>query len=64
VVLSEDEDEDIRLQNERSDITDPAEFKDRFGFAPIEDRQLQAAIDVLSGVQAFDARSGADVSAK
>jgi carboxyl-terminal processing protease len=64
VVLSSDEDEDIRLQNERSDITDPAEFKDRFGFAPIEDRQLQAAIDVLSGVQAFDARSGADVSAK
>ncbi len=42
VVLSADDDEKIRLQNERDDITDPKEFADRFGFAPIEDRQLQA----------------------
>jgi len=64
VVLSADEDEKIRLQDERDDITDPKEFADRFGFAPIEDRQLQAAIDVLRGVQAFAANSASDVPAK
>jgi carboxyl-terminal processing protease len=64
VVLSADEDEKIRLQDERDDITDPKEFAERFGFAPIEDRQLQAAIDVLRGVQAFAANSGSDLSAK
>ncbi|HTQ32199.1 MAG TPA: S41 family peptidase [Opitutaceae bacterium] len=58
VVLTPDEDEKIRVQEERDDITDPKEFKDRFGFTPIEDRQLQAAIDVLRGVRAFDARAG------
>jgi carboxyl-terminal processing protease len=64
VVLSTDEDEKIRLQEERDDITDPKEFADRFGFAPIADRQLQAAIDALRGVQAFVAGSGAESSAK
>jgi carboxyl-terminal processing protease len=64
VVLSADEDEKIRLQDERDDITDPKEFAERFGFAPIEDRQLEAAIDVLRGVQAFAANSGAESSAK
>jgi carboxyl-terminal processing protease len=64
VVLSADEDEKIRLQDERDDITEPKEFADRFGFAPIEDRQLQAAIDVLRGVQAFAANSASDVPAK
>jgi carboxyl-terminal processing protease len=64
VVLSADEDEKIRLQDERDDITDPKEFTARFGFAPIEDRQLQAAIDVLRGVQAFAANSETDVPAK
>jgi carboxyl-terminal processing protease len=64
VVLSADEDEKIRLQDERDDITDPKEFAERFGFAPIVDRQLQAAIDVLRGVQAFAANSETDVSAK
>jgi carboxyl-terminal processing protease len=64
VVLSADEDEKIRLQDDRDDITDPKEFADRFGFAPIADRQLQAAIDVLRGVQAFAAGSASDASAK
>jgi carboxyl-terminal processing protease len=64
IILSPDEDEKIGLQNERADITDPKEFEQRFGFAPIEDRQLQAAIDVLRGVQVFAARGGADASAK
>jgi carboxyl-terminal processing protease len=64
VVLSADEDEKVRLQDERDDIIDPKEFAERFGFAPIEDRQLQAAIDVLRGVQAFAANSVSDVPAK
>jgi carboxyl-terminal processing protease len=57
VVLSPDDDEKIRLQSERDDITDAKTFEERFGFAPIEDRQLQAAIDVLRGVQTFEARN-------
>jgi carboxyl-terminal processing protease len=64
VVLPTEEDEEIQLQDEREDITDPKEFKERFGFAPIEDRQLQAAIDALRGVQAFALNSGADAPAK
>jgi hypothetical protein len=35
-----------------------AEFKERFGFTPIEDRQLQAALDVLQGVRVLAERSG------
>jgi carboxyl-terminal processing protease len=46
----------VRLQRARRDVSDPAEFKERFGFAPIEDRQLQAAIDVLRGIMILDTR--------
>lgn len=56
VVLSAEEDSKLRVQRTRSDITDPAEFESRFGFAPIEDRQLQAALDVLRGIELFDER--------
>ncbi|HZP59284.1 MAG TPA: hypothetical protein VFB27_03090, partial [Opitutaceae bacterium] len=58
VVLTPDEDEKIRVQEERDDIADPKDFKERFGFEPIEDRQLQAAIDVLRGVRAFETHAG------
>ncbi|MDB6127861.1 MAG: carboxyl-terminal protease [Verrucomicrobia bacterium] len=54
VVMSAEEDSKLRLQRLRSDVTDAREFKERFGFAPIEDRQLQAALDVLKGVDVFD----------
>jgi carboxyl-terminal processing protease len=50
VVMTPEEDSKLRLQHLRSDVTDPKEFKERFGFAPIEDRQLQAALDVLKGI--------------
>ena len=50
VVMTPDEDSKLRLQHLRSDVTDPKDFKERFGFAPIEDRQLQAALDVLKGI--------------
>ncbi len=32
------------------DLAAPAEFADRFGFAPVEDLQLNAAREVLRGV--------------
>ncbi len=53
VVMTPDEDNKLRLQRSRFDVTDPKEFNDRFGFVPVEDRQLQAALDVLKGIKAF-----------
>lgn len=58
VVMSAEEDDKISLQRSRSEISAPKEFKEHFGFEAIEDRQLQAAIDVLRGVEALDARVG------
>lgn len=55
VVMTLDEDSKLRLQRLRSDVADPKEFKERFGFEPIEDRQLQVARDVLTGVNLLDA---------
>jgi len=53
VVMTPDEDNKLARQRSRSDITNAAEFKERFGFEPIADRQLDAAIAVLKGVQLF-----------
>ena len=57
VVVSPDDEANVRLQRLRGDITDPKEFAARFGFAPVEDRPLQAALDVLKGVELYAARS-------
>ncbi len=57
VVMTPDEDSKLRLQRSRSDVTAPKDFEERFAFAPIEDRQLQAAVDVLKGVGVFAARA-------
>lgn len=57
VVMTPDEDSKLRLQRARSDVVAPKEFEERFSFAPIEDGQLQAAIDVLKGVTAFSAHA-------
>jgi carboxyl-terminal processing protease len=51
VVMTPEDDNKLRLQRARNDVTDPVRFEERFGFAPIEDSQLQAAIDVLNGVE-------------
>jgi len=59
VVMTPDEDQSLRDQYARSDITDPAKFKDQFGVAPVEDRQLQAACDVLKGVEMLDGQIAA-----
>jgi carboxyl-terminal processing protease len=53
VVMTPDEDEKIEAQNSRPDITDPGEFKERFDFAPIEDRQLDVALDVLRAARSY-----------
>jgi len=56
VVMTPEDDQNVRLQRARRDMTNPDEFKERFGFAPIEDRQLQAAMDVLRGILVLDTR--------
>jgi carboxyl-terminal processing protease len=57
VVMTPAEDRNVQLQRARRDLTDPAEFKERFGMEPTEDRQLQAAVNALQGVRLLEARS-------
>jgi carboxyl-terminal processing protease len=57
VVLSADDDSKIHVQQTRADITDPKDFNERFGFTPIPDVQLQAALDVLKGIKTLQDRS-------
>ena len=56
LVMTPEEDGKLRLQRIRGDVTDPAEFKARFGFTPISDAQLDAAIDVLNGLRLLQQR--------
>jgi len=58
VVMTPEEDGKIRRQRARPDISDPSEFKVRFGFEPIADRQLLTAIEVLRGVRLLTERAG------
>jgi carboxyl-terminal processing protease len=51
VIMSPEEDWKLSEQLARPDITDPGQFAERFGFAPIEDKQLDAAVDVLRVAQ-------------
>jgi carboxyl-terminal processing protease len=51
VIMNPEEDWKLSQQLARPDITDPGQFTERFGFAPIEDRQLEAALDVLKVAQ-------------
>ncbi len=57
VIMTPEEDNKLRLQRARTDVEDPVVFAERFGFTPIKDRQLQAAIDVLNGVDLLENRS-------
>ena len=54
VVMSPDEDKKLERQTSRPDITDPAEFQEHFDFSPVEDRQLDAALDVLRAARLFN----------
>jgi len=64
VVLSAEDDDKLREQGTRSDLTDPAEFKERFGFTPIADRQLDTAVDLLKGVEVIDSQIDAQKNGK
>ena len=57
VLVSPEDEANVQLQRLRRDLTEPKDFTERFGFAPIADRPLQAAVDVLKGVGLFVARS-------
>jgi len=54
VVMSPEDDRKLERQASRPEITDPAQFRERFGFYPIEDRQLDAALDVLRAARLLD----------
>jgi len=56
VVMTPEEDARLRLQRSRSDVSDPADFRERFGFDPVEDRQLATAREVMDGLLAWDRR--------
>lgn len=62
VVMTPEEDNKLARQRARPDITDAAAFKERFGFEPIVDRQLDTAIAMLNGVRLFGDRGGARAS--
>jgi len=64
VVMTPEDDQNVRLQRARRDVKDPAEFKERFGFEPTEDRQLQAAMDVLRGIMILDERKAQPAKAE
>jgi carboxyl-terminal processing protease len=53
VVMTPEEDTKLARQRGRADITDPALFKERFGFEPVTDRQLDTAVAMLKGVRLF-----------
>jgi carboxyl-terminal processing protease len=57
VVMTPEEDAKLARQRSRPDITDPAQFKERFGFEPIADRQLETAVAMLQGVRLLGAVS-------
>lgn len=59
VVMTPEEDNRLGLQRARPERDDAAVFKERFGFEPIKDRQLQAAVDVLSGMAVLRSRAEA-----
>ena len=53
IVMTPDEDTKLARQRTRPDLTDPKAFRERFGFDPIIDRQLDTAVAVLKGVRLF-----------
>jgi len=56
IEISADDEAKLRLQQSRADLTEPVEFKERFGFDRLEDLQLNAAEEVLTGVLAARAK--------
>lgn len=56
VVMTPEEDERLRVQRSRADLQDPAAFQAHFGYPPVRDRQLDAALDALRGLQLLTQR--------
>lgn len=52
IEVSADDESKVRLQQTRTDLLNPVEFNERFGFERIADVQLEAAEEVLTGVLA------------
>ncbi len=50
VTLTVEDDRKLTIQRNRLDGVTEAEFEEQFGFAPIPDRQLGAALDALKGL--------------
>jgi carboxyl-terminal processing protease len=60
--MTPEEDTKLARQRGRPDIIDPKAFKERFGFEPVADRQLDAAVAMLKGVRLFGDRAVARAS--
>ncbi len=54
VVMTQEDDRKLEMQTARPEITDPADFRERFGFDPIADRQLDAAVQVMRVARLLD----------
>jgi carboxyl-terminal processing protease len=53
VVMTPEEDAKLARQRSRADLAEPGDFKERFGFEPVVDRQMEAAVAVLKGLRLF-----------
>ncbi len=65
IVMTPAEDQNARLQRGREDVSDPAEFKERFNVERTPDRQLDAAVSVLQAALLLDnekQRNGASLA--
>lgn len=60
VIMTPEDDANVAVQRARSDLTDPVEFEQRFGFAPVPDRQLDAAVAILKAALLVDQRKGSE----
>jgi carboxyl-terminal processing protease len=62
VVMTPDEDAKLARQRSRPDLTDPVQMRERFGFDPVIDRQLDTAVAVLAGARWLDGQGMRRVS--
>lgn len=62
VVMTSAEDQELQQQIGSADVGDAAAFKARVGFAPIDDRQLDAAVAILDGVDVLDSQGAASTA--
>jgi carboxyl-terminal processing protease len=56
VVMTNDEDQNIRLQMTRDDVKENSDFKERFGVNRAEDRQLEAGEAILRAIILLEGR--------